>query len=135
MPRPWTSETKRAAHPLAKRSNSILSEEAVYAMGALAGDPRAHAHYMELNNEDVARRATSCVSAQEYSCAVCAWIEFIKNSHIFDFLSLVTRSPCKVSSSSSRGTSIGTPGALIGFIPTKTALPCLFNTPRPYFFD
>jgi hypothetical protein len=27
-------------------------------MGALAGDPRANAHYMELHNENVARRAT-----------------------------------------------------------------------------
>jgi hypothetical protein len=27
------------------------------------------------------------------------------------------------------------PGAQIGFIPTETALPCLVNTPRPYFFD
>ena len=26
------------------------------AMGALAGDPRAKTHYMELHNEDVARR-------------------------------------------------------------------------------
>ena len=48
----------------AKRSNSSLSEENMYAMGTLAGDPRANAHYMELYNEDVARRATSCVSAQ-----------------------------------------------------------------------
>jgi hypothetical protein len=39
-------------------------------MGALAGDPRANAHYMELHKEDEARRATSCVSAQEHSCAV-----------------------------------------------------------------
>ena len=58
--------------PPAKRFNSSLLEEAVYAMGALAGDPRANAHYMELDNEDVARRATLCVSAQEFSCAVCA---------------------------------------------------------------
>jgi hypothetical protein len=54
--------------PPAKRPNSSLLEEAVYAMGALAGDPRANAHYMELHNEDVARRATECVSAQEYNC-------------------------------------------------------------------
>jgi hypothetical protein len=30
--------------PPAKRSNRSLLEEAVYAMGALAGDPRANAH-------------------------------------------------------------------------------------------
>jgi hypothetical protein len=45
-------------------------------MGALAGDPRANAHYMELDKENVARRATSCVSAQEYSCAVCLECNF-----------------------------------------------------------
>ena len=44
--------------PAAKRSNISLLEEAVYAMDALAGDPRANAHYMELHNESVARRAT-----------------------------------------------------------------------------
>jgi hypothetical protein len=57
---------------LAKRSNSSLLEEAVYAMGALAGDSRANANYMELHKEDFARRTTSCVSVQEYSCAVYA---------------------------------------------------------------
>jgi hypothetical protein len=44
--------------PLAKRSNSSPLEEAVYSIGALAGDPRVNAHYMELHNENVARRAT-----------------------------------------------------------------------------
>jgi hypothetical protein len=58
--------------PPVKRPNSSLLEGAVYAMGALAGDPRANAHYMELDKEDVARRKTSCVSVQEYSFAVCA---------------------------------------------------------------
>jgi hypothetical protein len=42
----------------AKQPNSSLLEETVYAMGALAGDPRANAHYMELHSESVARRAT-----------------------------------------------------------------------------
>jgi hypothetical protein len=56
-------------------------------MGALAGDPRANAHYMELHNENVARRATSCVSAQEDSCAVCARISFVKKSHTHGLLS------------------------------------------------
>jgi hypothetical protein len=42
--------------PPAKRPNSSLLEEAVYAMGALTGDPRANAHYMELHKEDVAWR-------------------------------------------------------------------------------
>jgi hypothetical protein len=42
----------------AKLSNSSLLEEALYAMGALAGDPRANANYMELDKEDVARRGT-----------------------------------------------------------------------------
>ena len=42
--------------PPAKRPNSSLLEEAVYAMGAIADDPRANAHYMELHYEDVARR-------------------------------------------------------------------------------
>jgi hypothetical protein len=32
-------------------------------------------------------------------------------------------------------TSIGTPGAQIDIIPTETALPCLFNMPRPFFCD
>jgi hypothetical protein len=71
----------------------------VYAMDALAGDPRANAHYMELHNEGVARRTTSCVSAQEYSCAVCAWIECIKiRTHVI--CSLVTCAPCQAPSSS-----------------------------------
>jgi hypothetical protein len=34
-------------------------------MGALAGDPRANAHYMELGNEDVAGRVSSRVSAKK----------------------------------------------------------------------
>ena len=42
----------------AKCSNRSLLEEAVCAMGALACDPRANSHYMELHNENVARRAT-----------------------------------------------------------------------------
>jgi hypothetical protein len=50
----------------------------LYAMGALAGDPRANVHYMEPHEEKVARRANSFVSGQEYSCAVCAWIVFVK---------------------------------------------------------
>jgi hypothetical protein len=58
--------------PLAKRPNSSLLEEAVYAISALAADPRANAHYMKLLKEDVVRLETSCVFAQEYSCAVCA---------------------------------------------------------------
>jgi hypothetical protein len=46
------------APPPAKRSNISLLEEAMYAIEAFAGDPRANAHYMELHNEDDARRAT-----------------------------------------------------------------------------
>jgi hypothetical protein len=38
-------------------------------------------------------------------------------------------------SNSTLVSSIGTPGAQIGFKPTETALPCLVNTPRPYYFD
>jgi predicted AAA+ superfamily ATPase len=38
-------------------------------MGALAGDPRANAHYMELHKEELARRATSYVFAHEYTYA------------------------------------------------------------------
>jgi hypothetical protein len=49
---------KEGGAPPAKRSNSSLLEDAVYAMDALSGDPRANAHYMELHKEDVARRAT-----------------------------------------------------------------------------
>ena len=43
----------------AKRPNSSHLEEAEYAMGTLAGEPRANAHanYMELHKEGVARRA------------------------------------------------------------------------------
>jgi hypothetical protein len=44
--------------PPAKRPNNSILEEAVYTMGALAGDPRASAHYMELHNGNVARRKT-----------------------------------------------------------------------------
>jgi hypothetical protein len=60
-----------------ERPNSSLLEEAMDAMGALAGDPRANAHFMEMHKEDVARRVTSCVSTQEYNCAMCAWIVFV----------------------------------------------------------
>ena len=49
---------KEGGAPPAKRFNSSRLEEAVYAMGALAGDPRANAHYIELHSENVARRAT-----------------------------------------------------------------------------
>ena len=44
--------------PPAKRFNSSLLEEAVYAMGALASDPERRRTNMELHNENVARRAT-----------------------------------------------------------------------------
>jgi hypothetical protein len=74
-------------------------EEAVRTTDALAGDPRANTHYMELDKKGVARRITSCVSAQEYSGAVCAWIEFIKFSCSM-FCALVTCSPCQASPSS-----------------------------------
>jgi hypothetical protein len=37
--------------PPAKCPNRSLLEEAVHAMDALAGDPRANAYYMELHNE------------------------------------------------------------------------------------
>jgi hypothetical protein len=70
---------EEGGEPPAKHPNSSLLEEAVYAIYALAGDPRANAHYMELHKEDVAWRGTSRVSAQEYSCAVCAWIVLVKN--------------------------------------------------------
>jgi len=85
--------------PPAKRSNSSLFEQAVYAMGPLAGDPRANAHYIELHKEDVAWRATSCVSAQEYSCAVCAWISFVKKLCTM-ICALIACAPCQASSSS-----------------------------------
>jgi hypothetical protein len=49
-------------------------------MGALAGDLRANAHYMEPNKDDVARRATACASAQELSCAERAWVVFVKKN-------------------------------------------------------
>jgi hypothetical protein len=35
-------------------------------MGALVGDPRANAHYMDLHKEDVAMRATACVKILHY---------------------------------------------------------------------
>ena len=66
--------------PLSEHSNSSLIKEAVYAMGELAGDPRANALYVEPYKEEVARRVPSCVSVQEYSCAVCAWILYLKIS-------------------------------------------------------
>jgi hypothetical protein len=49
-------EGEEGGAPPAKRPNSSILEEAVYVMGALAGDPRENAHYMELHNVDVARR-------------------------------------------------------------------------------
>jgi hypothetical protein len=61
-----------------KRPNGSLSEEAVYTMDALAGYPRANAHYMD--KKDVAQRATPCVSAQYYNCAVSAWIQLAKKN-------------------------------------------------------
>ena len=73
-------EDEEVGAPPTKRPNSSLLGEAVYAMNALAGDPRLNAHYMELHKEGVAWRAASCFSAQEYSCAVCACFEFVKNS-------------------------------------------------------
>jgi hypothetical protein len=54
--------------PPAKRPNSSLLEGAVYAMGALAGDPRANTHYMELHNEGVALRALC--QAPSSSCSL-----------------------------------------------------------------
>jgi hypothetical protein len=85
--------------PPAKRFSSSPLEQAVYAIDALAGDPRANAQYMELGNDDVAGRVSSRVSAKEYSCAVSAWIEFVEKSHVYDLLSLVT-CPCQAPSSS-----------------------------------
>jgi hypothetical protein len=68
-------------------------------MDALAGEPRANAHYMELHREDVARRGTSCASAHEYSGAVCASIQFVKVPRAL-ICALVTCSPCQAPSSS-----------------------------------
>ena len=65
--------------PPAKGPDSGLLEEAVYSKDALAGDPRANAHHMELHKEDVAWSAILCVSAQEHSFAVCACIAFEKH--------------------------------------------------------
>ena len=56
---------KEGGAPPAKRPNSSLFEEAVYAIDALAGDPRANAHYIELHKEEVDRCVTPFVSAQE----------------------------------------------------------------------
>jgi hypothetical protein len=42
---------KEGGAPPAKRPNSSLLEEALNATGALAGGPRANAHYMELHRE------------------------------------------------------------------------------------
>jgi hypothetical protein len=39
---------------------------------------------MELDKEDVARRATSCVFEQEYSCAVGAWIAYANKIMHYD---------------------------------------------------
>jgi hypothetical protein len=85
--------------PPAKLSNISLLEEAAYVMYALAGDPRANAHYMELHKEDVAWRETSCVSAQEHSCAVRACIVFVKIICAMS-CALVTCAPCQAPSSS-----------------------------------
>jgi hypothetical protein len=71
-------------------------------MGSLAGEPRANVihnvHYMELHKKYVARHATSFGYAQEYSCAMCASIKFVKSSAVI--YALVTCAPCQASSSS-----------------------------------
>jgi hypothetical protein len=59
----------------------------VYAIGALAGEPQAIAYYMELHKGEVARRKTAAVYAQEYSCAVCARIVFLKKIIHYDLSS------------------------------------------------
>ena len=46
---------KEGVLPPAKHSLSLI-EDAVYAMGELAGDRRANAHYVEPYKEEVARR-------------------------------------------------------------------------------
>jgi hypothetical protein len=50
--------------PPAKRPNSSLLEEAVYATDALAGDPRANAHYMELQRGRGLERNLVCFCAR-----------------------------------------------------------------------
>jgi hypothetical protein len=42
---------------------------------------------MELDKEEVAWRETSCVSAQEFRCAVCAWIALAKTNMHYDLRS------------------------------------------------
>jgi hypothetical protein len=90
---------KEGGAPPTKRFSRSLLEEAVCAFGALAGVPRANAHYMELHKEEVTRRATTCASAYECNCVVCALIEFFKKSctMIYD---LVTCVPCQAPLSS-----------------------------------
>jgi hypothetical protein len=68
---------EKGSAPPAKCSNSSLKDEAVYAMGVLAGISRTNERNKELRKEGVARRVTSCVSAQEYKSAVCAWVVFV----------------------------------------------------------
>jgi hypothetical protein len=73
-PRPEKSKGKKraACAPMAlvatavdlrgeERPQSSLLEEAVYATNALADEPRANAHYIELSKDGVARRETACV--------------------------------------------------------------------------
>jgi hypothetical protein len=45
---------KKGGAPPASRSNSSLLDEAAWAMNALAGDPRANSHYIQLHKEEVA---------------------------------------------------------------------------------
>jgi hypothetical protein len=66
-------------------------------MGAVAGDHRANAHCMGLNKKGAARRVTSYVSAKEYSCAVSAWVVFVKDSCTMIY-ALVTFAPCQARS-------------------------------------
>jgi hypothetical protein len=45
-------------------------------MDALAGDPRANAHYMELHKEEVPRREPLCAFPHDHSCSMYALIAF-----------------------------------------------------------
>jgi hypothetical protein len=84
------------AHP-AKRPISNLLEETAYTIGALAGNPRANAHYMELGKNTAARNLMClCARIQLRSVRVDCIFKF-SNNMIYAF---VTCAPCKAPSSS-----------------------------------
>jgi hypothetical protein len=61
---------KKGGAPPASRPNSSHLEEAACAMGALAGDPRANSHYIQLHTEEVANVFLRMNTAAPCACGL-----------------------------------------------------------------